>query len=155
MPSAQEAPAGLYYSQAFPFLGCLASICCGIRSERELFSRSGDGFWTYCRQRYGLSAEQTNILVAANSNPTAQGHDCLPTGEQIEAIVKVLEKELEGAVVPAVATPAKEALEPALLKLYPTLGELYRSFVLGEGPRPEEIWHAKLRVEFDRAPNVW
>jgi hypothetical protein len=153
MTPANGSPAGLYYSKEFPLLSCLTSVCCGIKSERELFSKTG-AYWAYCSNRYGMSDEQTQVLIAAAANPMKPGHDCVPTSEQLDAIVKALETELKNAAIPKTHAPAREALEPALEKLYPTLSHLYRSLVLGESARPHD-WHSKLRAEFDRASVVW
>jgi hypothetical protein len=150
---------GLYYSPRLPFLSCIAAVCCGLQSERDLFSKDSTKpgepkpYTVFCLVRYGLSPAQTQVLTAAAGNPPPPGKKCLPTAQQLEEIVKVLESELASAQVPAVRVQPKAAFDPTFNNIYPTVLELYRSFVLGELPKPSEDWHRSLRAELTAQNN--
>jgi len=138
---------GYYKSDEFPLLGLVTAVCCGNRSERERFSRSVD-YYAYCVARYGVSDTQARVMTAAAHNPAAEDQLCVPTHEQLVAIVDAMVLELTDAVPSPVVQAYK--LDPHLTHLFPTLDNLYAYYVIGTGAAPDANWRVPLLAEFDQ-----
>lgn len=149
----QQTPNGMYYSEKAPFLSTAAAVCAGARSERSKFS-TGDAEF-FCRESYGLTADQTAILLAASANAPGPDFSCAPTPSQLRAIIAELEAELARDPRARVRPDLSECppkpfppppLDPYLSRLFSVLIALYSHYILGQGPEPVG-WQAALLNE--------